>query len=92
MQVHIVISGDLRISIGHVPVQILATNRDKVRAGTVRVEVADRGGPGVPELRQADRDAEDGRGLGLVARLAARWGWRRRGGQMVTWFELSHTC
>jgi hypothetical protein len=52
------------------------------------VEVADRGGPGVPELRQADRVAEDGRGLGLVARLAARWGWRRRGRQMVTWFEI----
>jgi anti-sigma regulatory factor (Ser/Thr protein kinase) len=58
------------------------------RVGAVRVEVADLGGPGVPELRQADRDAEDGRGLGLVARLAARWGWRRRGRQMVTWFEI----
>jgi anti-sigma regulatory factor (Ser/Thr protein kinase) len=58
------------------------------RAGAVRVEVADRGGPGVPELRQADRDAEDGRGLGLVARLAARWGWRRRGGRLITWFEI----
>jgi anti-sigma regulatory factor (Ser/Thr protein kinase) len=58
------------------------------RAGAVRVEVADRCGPGVPQLRLADRDAEDGRGLGLVARLAARWGWRRRGGQMVTWFEI----
>jgi hypothetical protein len=27
----------------------------------------------------------------LVAGLAARWGWRRRrGGRMVTWFELRH--
>src|SRR6185437_11493045 len=50
------------------------------RAGAVRVEVADRSGPGVPELRPAGADAEDGRGLGLVAGLAARWGWRRRGG------------
>jgi anti-sigma regulatory factor (Ser/Thr protein kinase) len=58
------------------------------RAGAVRVEVADRSGPGVPELRPAGADTEDGRGLGLVAGLAARWGWRRRGGQMVTWFEL----
>jgi anti-sigma regulatory factor (Ser/Thr protein kinase) len=58
------------------------------RAGAVRVEVADRGGPGVPELRPASEDAEDGRGLGLVAELAARWGWRRCGGQIVTWFEL----
>jgi len=58
--------------------------------GAVRVEVADRSGPGVPQLRSAGADAEDGRGLGLVAMLAARWGWRRRGGQTVTWFELRH--
>ena len=56
--------------------------------GVVRVEVTDRGGPGVPELRRADRGAEDGRGLGLVAALTARWGWRRRGRRTVTWFEL----
>ena len=63
-----------------------------VRAGdgVIRVEVTDRGGPGVPELRPAGRDAEGGRGLQLVAGLAARWGWRRRGRRMVTWFELSH--
>jgi len=53
------------------------------RAGVVRVEVADRSGPGVPQLRPAGDDAEGGRGLGLVARLAARWGWRRRGGRTV---------
>ncbi len=57
--------------------------------GTVRVEVTDRAGPGTPELRPADRDAEGGRGLQLVAGLAARWGWRRRrGGRLETWFEL----
>jgi anti-sigma regulatory factor (Ser/Thr protein kinase) len=62
-----------------------------VRAGDgfVRVEVTDRAGPGTPELRPAGRDAEGGRGLRLVAALAARWGWRRRrGGRLVTWFEL----
>ena len=58
--------------------------------GTVRVEVTDRAGPGTPELRPADRDAEGGRGLQLVAGLAARWGWRRRrGGRMETWFECA---
>jgi anti-sigma regulatory factor (Ser/Thr protein kinase) len=56
--------------------------------GMVQVEVADRSGPGVPELRPADCDAEGGRGLQLVAGLAARWGWRRRGGRTVTWFEI----
>jgi serine/threonine-protein kinase RsbW len=61
-----------------------------VRAGDglVRVEVTDRGGPGVPELCPAGRAAEGGRGLQMVAGLAARWGWRRRGGRTVTWFEL----
>ena len=62
-----------------------------VRAGggVVRVDVTDRAGPGTPELRPASRDAEGGRGLQLVAGLAARWGWRRRrGGWLVTWFEL----
>jgi anti-sigma regulatory factor (Ser/Thr protein kinase) len=56
----------------------------------VRVEVTDRGGRGAPQLRACGGEAEGGRGLGLVAGLAARWGWRRRGGRMVTWFELRH--
>ena len=61
-----------------------------VRAGDgiVRVEVTDRTGPGTPELRPAGRDADGGRGLQLVEGLAARRGWRRRGGRMVTWFEI----
>jgi anti-sigma regulatory factor (Ser/Thr protein kinase) len=58
--------------------------------GIVRVEVADLSGPGVPELRAVGAEAEGGRGLGLVAALAARWGWRRRGGRTVTWFVLHH--
>ncbi len=68
------------------------TVRVAVRAGDdmVRVEVTDRSGPGVPELDPAGRDAEGGRGLQLVAGLAARWGWRRRGERTVTWFELWH--
>jgi anti-sigma regulatory factor (Ser/Thr protein kinase) len=59
-----------------------------VSGGVVRVEVTDRSGPGEPQLCPADDDAEGGRGLGLVAGLAARWGWRRRGGRTVTWFEI----
>jgi anti-sigma regulatory factor (Ser/Thr protein kinase) len=61
-----------------------------VGEGIVRVEVTDRAGPGTPELRPAGRDAEGGRGLQFVAGLSARWGWRRRGGRMLTWFELRH--
>src|ERR1035441_1128469 len=61
-----------------------------VRAGDglVRVEVTDRSGPEVPELCPAGRDAEGGRGLQMVAGLAARGGGRRRGERTVTWFEL----
>jgi anti-sigma regulatory factor (Ser/Thr protein kinase) len=58
--------------------------------GIVRVEVTDRVGARTPEPRPAVRDAEGGRGLQLVATLAARWGWRRRGGRVVTWFELRY--
>jgi anti-sigma regulatory factor (Ser/Thr protein kinase) len=60
-----------------------------VAGGVVRVEVAGRSGPGVPELRPAGQDAEGGRGLGLVAGLASRWGWDRHGGRTVTWFECA---
>jgi anti-sigma regulatory factor (Ser/Thr protein kinase) len=58
--------------------------------GVVRVEVSDHSGPGAPLPRPAGRDAEGGRRLGLVAALAARWGWWRCGGRTVTWFELRH--
>jgi anti-sigma regulatory factor (Ser/Thr protein kinase) len=58
--------------------------------GVVGVEVTDRSGPGVPELRPACGEAAGGRGLLLVESLAARWGWRRRDGRTVTWFELRH--
>jgi anti-sigma regulatory factor (Ser/Thr protein kinase) len=60
----------------------------KTANDVIRVEVTGLSGPGVPERRPAGRDAEDGRGLQLVACLAARWGWRRRGGRTVTWFEI----
>jgi anti-sigma regulatory factor (Ser/Thr protein kinase) len=60
----------------------------KTTGDVIRVEVTDLSGPGVPQPRPSGNQAEDGRGLHLVARLAARWGWRRRGGRTVTWFEL----
>ena len=61
----------------------LRAGRSRLRSGSgdglVRVEVTDRSGPEVPELHRAGRDAEGGRGLQLVAGLAARWG----GGSMA---------
>ena len=62
----------------------------KTADDVIRVEVTDQGGPVVPRVRQANRGEEDGRGLELVAALATQWGWRRRGGRVVTWFELRH--
>jgi anti-sigma regulatory factor (Ser/Thr protein kinase) len=60
----------------------------KVTGSAVRVEVTDRSGLGVPELASAGVYEEGGRGIQLVAGLATKWGWRRRGGRTVTWFEL----
>src|ERR1017187_3358545 len=80
-------SNSLRHSGSGVPGQTV-TVAVRMENDVIRVEVTDRSGPGVPEPRPAGSDAEDGRGLHLVARLAARWGWRRRGGRTVTWFEI----
>jgi anti-sigma regulatory factor (Ser/Thr protein kinase) len=61
-----------------------------VRAGDgkVRIEVSDRSRTGMPKAGPADRDGEGGRGLQIVACLATRWGWSRRGSRTVAWFEL----
>ena len=45
----------------------------KTANNAIRIEVTDLSGPGVPEPRPAGSDAEDGRGLQLVDRLAMRW-------------------
>ncbi len=61
----------------------------EARATEVRVEVEDRGeGEPVPLL--PDVDAETGRGMWLVAALAARWGCDRpAAGGKVVWFSLT---
>ncbi|MFI5616877.1 ATP-binding protein [Streptomyces sp. NPDC051567] len=42
----------------------------------------------LPSLKQADDDAENGRGLLLVQQLAKRWGSYRTTGGKVVWAEL----
>jgi anti-sigma regulatory factor (Ser/Thr protein kinase) len=61
----------------------------EVADGLVRVEVSDRSGPGAPEAGAAVAEGEGGRGLQIVAAVAARSGRRQRGGRTVAWFELS---
>lgn len=56
----------------------------------IRVEVTDRSGPTVPEVRDgADSLAEGGRGLQLVDTLAASWGYQQSAGSTTTWFECT---
>ena len=85
-------SNSLRYSGSGAPGETVTVAVKSAISGVIRVEVTDRSGPGVPEPRSAGGDAEDGRGLHLVACLALRWGWRRRGGRTVTWFELPAPC
>ena len=54
----------------------------------VRVEVSDRSAL-LPTVRHYDADATTGRGLGLVAALAASWGVECDDGGKTLWFELT---
>ena len=54
----------------------------------VRVEVTDGGLEGCPVAEIVQPDAEHGRGLMIVSRLASRWGVELSGGGTAVWFEL----
>jgi anti-sigma regulatory factor (Ser/Thr protein kinase) len=61
-----------------------------IAPGETLVQVTDDGGPTEPTVgKPDDTDAEGGRGLRLVSELSAGWGYHRRDGRLVTWFELS---
>lgn len=60
----------------------------RVAGRSLYIEVWD-SAPGVPRANDVDSDAEEGRGLCLVAALATRWGTcRPRAGGKVVWAEL----
>jgi anti-sigma regulatory factor (Ser/Thr protein kinase) len=67
---------------------ILAVGASRA-AHWLRVEVVDDGAPTLPTLREADPDAERGRGLTLVDSLATRWGTQRGDTGTTTWFEIA---
>jgi anti-sigma regulatory factor (Ser/Thr protein kinase) len=54
---------------------------------TIRVEVFDCGA-GLPAISHLPMDADRGRGLVLVDRLASGWGANAAAGGKVVWFEL----
>ncbi|HET9895192.1 MAG TPA: ATP-binding protein [Streptosporangiaceae bacterium] len=53
-----------------------------------RVSVRDEGSQESPEARPLDLVSESGRGLGLVALVADRWGESGDGDGRVIWFEM----
>jgi anti-sigma regulatory factor (Ser/Thr protein kinase) len=60
-----------------------------VRAGTILIAVTDGGHPhSTPHLSPPQDDAEGGRGLQLIAALAARWGFTRDPAASTTWCEF----
>jgi serine phosphatase RsbU (regulator of sigma subunit)/anti-sigma regulatory factor (Ser/Thr protein kinase) len=53
---------------------------------SLTVEVHD-SSPALPRVLQADKDAENGRGLHVVSLMASKWGVRRTAGGKVVWCE-----
>lgn len=62
--------------------------RAYVRDGYLRLEVADAGVDATPVPRTAHPDDEGGRGMELVDKLSARWGWRTTTHSKVVWLDL----
>jgi hypothetical protein len=60
-------------------------------ADVVRIDVHDSSPLPVPPGRDHDAEEENGRGLTVVAALAARWGWRPEPFGKVVWCELAVT-
>ena len=62
-----------------------------VRAGDIRVEVANQGAPFTPTPRDARQEAEPGWGLFLLDRLSDQWGLDQDSGYQRVWFEMSRS-
>jgi anti-sigma regulatory factor (Ser/Thr protein kinase) len=59
------------------------------RQGVVRISVSDRSST-LPTSRAASTMAISGRGLGLIAALARRWGTELLGDGKIVWVDLAH--
>ncbi|MEU8132490.1 ATP-binding protein [Streptodolium elevatio] len=62
--------------------------RISLSSDVLRLEVVD-GGPGFPSPRTAEDGDTDGRGLWLVDRMAAHWGFNRANSIKSVWCELA---
>lgn len=78
-----IVSNAVRHATG--PIRVEASLADD---GSLRVGATD-DHPGMPVLRDAGPDAEGGRGIRLVERLAERWGVETVDGHKVVWFEAA---
>ena len=54
----------------------------------IRIDVHDDGALGIPHMREAGPDAEDGRGFRLINQIAKRWGFIREPGRSC-WAEAA---
>ncbi|MCU0302429.1 MAG: ATP-binding protein [Candidatus Nanopelagicales bacterium] len=59
-----------------------------VRDGFLHLEVGDSQPELLPERREARAEDESGRGMELVDKLSARWGWKVTERSKVIWFDL----
>lgn len=56
--------------------------------GHVRITVSSASGSGEPRPQHAADDEDHGRGLAIVAMLAADWGWSRDGERLNVWADF----
>lgn len=63
--------------------------RAYVHDGFLRLEVGDSTADCGPDPRVATPEDENGRGMELVEKLAARWGWKVCGPMKVVWLDLA---
>lgn len=58
-------------------------------SGSLEIRVTDGGSPAGPQLRVAEPEAVDGRGLTIVAALADQWGVERDGLGQCVWASIA---
>ena len=55
----------------------------------IRIDVHDDGTLGIPHMREAAPDAEDGRGFRIINQVAQRWGFIREHAHSCCWAEVA---